>query len=345
MGTWRSLPAAPIPADYNVGVWTGAELFIHAIVTVDGEGTHGTADAAYDPVKNSWRRLPASPYPVRNVEGGTRVVWTGTEMLAFGMMDAAFAPATNRWRQLAAGAGGPAVTVWTGRQVLMWGGGCCGSSTANGVAYDINSDLWQPMPAAPLAARHAGGVWTGTELVIIGGQAWGPAGSTAFADGAAYNPATRTWRTLPPLPGPVVDATITWTGTEIFVVGGARPGEAGFTLSAKAMAYNPVSNAWRRLADMPMSRFNHMAVWTGSQLLVWGGQTTPVTDSLGSYTAPPYGVAYDPATDRWAPMPKSPLRGRTSAISVWTGTEMIIWGGMGVSLDTRFSDGAAFRPA
>ena len=163
MGTWRSLPASPIPADYNVGVWTGTELLIHAIVTVDGEGTHGTADAAYDPVKNSWRRLPPSPYPVRNVEGGTRVVWTGTEMLAFGMMDAAFAPATNRWRQLAAGAPAPAVTVWTGRQVLMWGGGCCGSSTADGVAYDVNSNSWQPMPAAPLAARHADGVWTGTE--------------------------------------------------------------------------------------------------------------------------------------------------------------------------------------
>ena len=335
-GTWHVFAKAPIGAGYYAGAWTGSELFIHAAAGY--EDPFGSIDAAYNPATDTWRMLPSSPYPVNLVEGGYRTVWTGSEMLAFGSMDAAYSPATNTWRKLPPGPAGPSATVWTGRQVLMWGGGCCGSSKADGSAFDVARNVWEPMPRAPLAPRHAPGVWTGTEMIVVGGTNYG----TDFADGAAYNPTTRTWRMLPKLPVTLRDGTLTWTGTEVLAVGGMRYEAAQAKDSAAAWAYNPSTNTWRRLADMPVPRYQHLAAWAGNQLLVWGGRTTSTTGTTPG--APPNGVAYDPATDRWSSMPAAPLKARVDAISAWTGTELLIWGGQGIAAETSVGDGAAFRP-
>jgi hypothetical protein len=335
------LPASGLPAGLYAGAWTGSELFLHQPYAADADGPTGSIQAAYNPSSSTWRRLPSSPYPVVPVEGGTRMIWTGTEMLAFGLLDVAYTPATNTWRTLPPGPGGPSVTVWTGQQVLMWGGGCCASNSAEGAAYDVLRNTWEPLPAAPLSGRHTSGAWTGEEMIIVGGQA----DEVAFADGAAYNPRTRSWRMLPPLPAPVANGTVTWTGSELLVVGGARLRSSGPVAIADTLAYNPRSDTWRRLSAMPVPRYEHMAVWTGNQLLVWGGQTTSTSGGVWSRSAPPNGVAYDPVTGAWSPMPKSPLRGRTGAVAVWTGTGLIVWGGIGVANSTIMTDGAEFRPS
>jgi hypothetical protein len=110
------------------------------------------------------------------------------------------------------------------------------------------------------------------------------------------------------------------------------------------VAYDPASNRWRSLPVMQAGRIGHTAVWTGQQLLAWGGQTV----RAGSFVAPPHGVAYDPTRNRWSPLPKSPLRGRTGHLAVWTGTQMLIWGGRSIVADpstanpATFVDGAAY---
>jgi hypothetical protein len=78
----------------------------------------------------------------------------------------------------------------------------------------------------------------------------------------------------------------------------------------------------------PAARVGHTAVWTGSEMLVWGGYG-PTAD-LGL----PAGARYDPATDEWSVMgagagSPAPRRDHTA---VWTGTRMIVWGGV-VSLE------------
>ena len=122
------------------------------------------------------------------------------EMLAFGLVDAAYNPTTKQWRGVAAGApGGASATVWTRRQVLMWGGGCGANFRADGASYDPATDAWAPSwPDHSPAGRHAPGAWTGKELIVVGGYGE----EKVFADGAAYNPATKRWRSLPSLPRP-----------------------------------------------------------------------------------------------------------------------------------------------
>jgi hypothetical protein len=52
---------------------------------------------------------------------------------------------------------------------------------------------------------------------------------------------------------------------------------------------------------------------------------------------------YDPAADRWQTVPAGPLSSRVFPTAVWTGVEMLVWGG-GAD-DSGLADGAAFRPS
>ena len=40
-------------------------------------------------------------------------------------------------------------------------------------------------------------------------------------------------------------------------------------------------------------------------------------------------LQYSIADDRWAELPLPPARTRSAAVLVWTGSELLFWGGMG----------------
>ena len=80
------------------------------------------------------------------------------------------------------------------------------------------------------------------------------------------------------------------------------------------------ANTWNNasLDDDPEPRDDVAAVWTGTEMLAWGGDDTTAN----------YGVRYDPALDSWSFM--STLNApppRTNGAAVWTGARMVIWGG------------------
>lgn len=60
-------------------------------------------------------------------------------------------------------------------------------------------------------------------------------------------------------------------------------------------------------------------LWTGAEVLVWGGSFGPSNSMLGA--------AYDPTTDTWRPLAPSPLYGRNDATAVWTGDRMMVTDG------------------
>lgn len=338
--TWRLLPPAPVRGSFSQSVWTGAEMLLFGQAMT---GTRNTVvGAGYNPATGRWRTLRPAP-PVDVYEGAIRTVWTGSRVVVNGAgFNAAYDPAGDSWQSLSGQAGsGYSVFVWTGRLVLGWGGGCCGAVSAAGAQYDPASDTWRPLPPAPLSGRHTVGAWTGRELVIAGGN---DAQGGIFRDAAAYNPVTRTWRRLPPLPAPRGLATTTWNGSELLLVGGWGPPATAtghVTMYPAGVAYSPVTNRWRTLPAADSGRVDHVAVWTGRTLLVWGGRTL----QAGTWTTPRHGLAYDPATNRWSALPTAPLRGRTGANSVWTGSQMIVWGGGSVGdVGTGLADGAAYTP-
>jgi N-acetylneuraminic acid mutarotase len=183
-------------------VWTGTELLVAARPPM-GEEAYPVAAAAYDPSTDTWRALPGTSGPEGNFEGTNKSVWTGAEMILWGIDNKAFSPKEDTWRKLPTppmGGGGPALVVWTGTRMIGWGGGCCGDNVDDGAAYDPAKNSWTMLPSAPLTGRQsAQGVWTGREMIVMGGSA---AEGPVLADGAAYNPSTRTWRKIASMPVP-----------------------------------------------------------------------------------------------------------------------------------------------
>jgi len=90
---------------------------------------------------------------------------------------------------------------------------------------------------------------------------------------------------------------------------------------------------WTLLPAPPFVRARGAFVWTGKELVYWGGDT-----GLGS-TFHADGAAYDPVTGSWRRLTAGPLSGRGLPGAVWTGREVVVWGGY-----PSRGDGAAFDP-
>ncbi len=83
------------------------------------------------------------------------------------------------------------------------------------------------------------------------------------------------------------------------------------------------------------------SAWTGSEWLIWGGVALPLNLKE---TTPDAGAAYRPSTSTWTSLPPAPISGRQSAVSVWTGSEWIIAGGVG-SNGAALTSTASFDPS
>ena len=81
--------------------------------------------------------------------------------------------------------------------------------------------------------------------------------------------------------------------------------------------WTPVS-----LLDAPNSRHGHTAIWTGREMIIWGGLNRAVREETVNS-----GGQYDPYADRWVatPVEGAPFP-RYIHSAVRTGSHMIIWG-------------------
>jgi hypothetical protein len=114
-----------------------------------------------------------------------------------------------------------------------------------------------------------------------------------------FNRRPNTWRAIatPDLTGGPGYASV-WTGSEVIVVGG-NDGHLSFAENGlnEAGAYDPSTDAWRVL-EMPIDLAVVDAVWTGTEVVMYG-----VERYLGRLV----GVSYDPATGDWRQLPTAPV--------------------------------------
>jgi N-acetylneuraminic acid mutarotase len=126
-----------------------------------------------------------------------------------------------------------------------------------------------------------------------------------------------------------------WTGSEMITYGGVSSSEG-------AKRYNPATNKWTNatMKNDPGHRDHHGAVWTGSEMIVWGG-------SIDSGSLGPRGGRYNPATNTWAQINEASGQpeARMWPVMVWTGKEMIVWGGYDQLYTRYFDDGGRYSPS
>lgn len=113
---------------------------------------------------------------------------------------------------------------------------------------------------------------------------------------------------------------------------------------------------WAPLPDSPLDgRADHVAVWTGETMIVWGGGTVqemgthPDLQATGTGHDPDTGesiaigerrfdtgATYDPSDGSWTPIADSPIAGSYDDTGVWTGDELLVLNARG--------EAAAYQP-
>ena len=255
-------------------------------------------------------------------------VWTGTEMLIWGDGTEGwrYNPATNVWKVMNIN-GQPSnrenpLAVWTGTEMIVWSGRINNAYPISGGRYNPSTDQWTTLSqvGAPAGRYNATAVWTGGEMIVFGGSS----GSGVLGDAVRYNPSLGiggTWTTIAAAnpPGPRQLHTAVWTGSEMIIYGGHNGGVTG----SDCTRFNPSgAGTWTAGGASATARFGHTAVWTGSAMLVWGGTVLGVSEVYDT------GGSYVPSSNSWTEMTAAGAPdGRFQHSAVWTGSEMIVWGG------------------
>jgi hypothetical protein len=348
---------APSDRQGHSAVWTGKVMIVWGgryIMTPEMQ-----SGGRYDPATDKWQ--PTSLVQAPSARTGHTAVWDDAEMIVWGGTGASeggrYDPVNDRWRPMATGivagrSGGRA--VWTGREMLVWCGIAPGASPAL-ERYLPSRDEWPPASqvGAPPCTYGGTAVWTGTELIVWGGNETGGASPRPTNLGAAYNPTSDVWRPITTAGAPAGRAfhSAVWSGSAMIIWGGETAESGSVHVFANGGSYDPVLNRWEPVGSSgALGTTRHLAVWAPAAagrpglMLDWGGSIESIdagTHLLGE------GNVYDPALRTWYPMsmPGEPWP-RIDATVVWTGTEMIVWGGLrSLAMNgTTGRDGSRYTP-
>ena len=334
INTWSGPSSAPLAPRYaHTTIWTGNKMIVYGGRNSGGSFADG---AIYDPANDTWTSLTPGPLVPRAYH---TAVWTGSEMIIWGGVNssgalfddgARYNPTTDAWEMLAAvplslAARAVHTAVWTGSEMIIWGG----SSYNDGARYNPATDSWTYIPPNGLDTRSGHvGLWTGSAMIV-----WGGAGAGGYyADGAIYNPASGAWLDISgsPIGGRQFLAAV-WTGAEMIVWGGHGGASIYYADGAR---YNPTSDTWVALPACPLAgRYGLTAEWTlDGEMVIWGGY------GGGSYSD---GARFNLSDNTWTMLAGSGLAARYWPKSVWTGTEVIVWGGLDGS-GGYFNDGVRY---
>ena len=220
--------------------------------------------------------------------------------------------------------------------MIVWGGAGDLGSLNTGGKYNPLTNNWTATTTAnaPVGRYYHSGVWTGSEMIVWGGYD----GMNDLNTGGKYNPTTNTWAATNTANAPSARQghTAVWTGNQLIVWGGID--QSSFTVLDTGGRYNASTNSWigTDTSNAPSARMSHTAVWTGVEMIVWGGG--------GKFQDFDTGSRYNPTSDSWTNI--SAPSERESHTVVWTGTEMIVWGGVFQDSDYHFlNTGGRYNPS
>lgn len=331
----------------------------------------------------SWRTIATAPGAANEAAvwtGAELVVWSGSSRDGTMRGGVAYRPATDTWREFDHGPLAPRAghtAVWTGHEIVYWGGmEGRGPTFGDGAAFDPAKGRWRQIASSSLSARAGHEVvWTGREMVVWGGfQQCCPIDSTIHDEtAAAYNPTTDTWRRLANVPQP-------WSGDGGPAVTVAYQGDVFVWRRGRLGMLDMDANEWRDLGGPPKRQANcalsggplSVGALVGARFYVWNGECSIDHGTVYDIASrawvelrdPPAGIRqviamggrvagiledaiteFDPASGTWSAPVATPDGIRSYPAPVWTGSEVLLWGGYDSSSGNMRRDGAAYRPA
>jgi hypothetical protein len=159
------------------------------------------------------------------------------------------------------------VAAWTGDEMLVFDY-LSGPALLGGALYDPASDSWRPMSRDGLPLDPCGAVWAGTKLVVF----------EHSEEYSMYDPTTDTWASTP-TQSDLCTVVPVWTGERVL---SWNPKAApAFKLDPDSGEVSPITER-----GQPSIRANHSAIWTGAEMIIWGGQEHAVATNTGGRYRP-----------------------------------------------------------
>jgi N-acetylneuraminic acid mutarotase len=272
---------APSARDLHTAVWTGSEMIVWG--GFDGINGRLNTGGRYNPGTDSWKATSITNAPTGR-ERHT-AVWTGSEMIVWGGFNfpngdlntgGRYNPNTDSWTATSI-TNPPAgredhTAVWTNSEMIIWGGlDSFGNLFNTGGKYNPATNSWTATSTtgAPSARAAHTAVWADSEMIVWGGGTF----SVDLNTGGRYDPGTNTWAATSTMNAPSARELhrAVWTSSEMIVWGGFD-----FTIPNyfdTGGRYDPASDTWTATSttNAPSARRRHTAVWTNSEMIVWGG--------------------------------------------------------------------------
>lgn len=230
---------------------------------------------------------------------GHSAAWAGTKMIVWGGVDGAgveqdtgadYNPVTKTWSAIAADTDSPSarydhVAVWTDNKMIVWGGVGSAVKLDSGNLYDPVANTWSLISTADAPTGRTGmsAVWTGTKMFV-----WGGNDSAVTNTGGLYDPVANTWSSTSTVHAPSARAFASAVkgGNKVYVWGGQL--SVGSTDSGAV--YDPSTDKWASIdvsdTDHPSAREKASAIWTGTKLIIWGGENQSTAENTGAVTPP-----------------------------------------------------------
>lgn len=321
--------AGPAPATLGAAAGSGAEL----------AGGHWTTLMRPHPgVERAW----------------DLTAWTGKYVIAWGSTNpccrpirgssehgAAFDPASRSWRSIPPAPVDVTVesTIWTGRQVLVWGSAPPAAQRATRdtlLGFDPATWRWQRLATPPIAPRSAAEVlWGGARLIVIGGY---DRSTGVLLNGATYDPQANRWSALPAVPRfaagagskeEPVDVTAAWAAGTLYVwvthqVSQACGGGCGeISAEVQALRWSPGTSQWHPGPTPPkgVAVSGATAVSMGRYIAVLDGSSCLPDDDCVAGLGGTFALL-DVKADRWSSIAANAVLSSAGSF-VWTGRAMV----------------------
>ena len=284
----------PLPRASHTAVWTGLNMFVWG--GEDGSQVLNTG-GRYDAFADTWTAtsLTGAPtarqYHTAVLANSEVIVWGGGNLsLSPVNTGGRYNPVSNTWSATPT-TGAPVarlahVALWTGDSMIVWGGADSTLFGVNsGAIYVPSSGNWVPIsqgPNVPSGRFWPAATYTGGELVI-----WGGGGINDSTGGRYFLPLNQ-WNPTSTIGAPSAREVMSfvWTGDKLVVWGGQNRFPPTVPALGTGGRYKYQLNTWSPtsvLGSVPSARAWHTGVWTGSQMVVWGG--LPLTTTGGIYCA------------------------------------------------------------
>jgi non-specific serine/threonine protein kinase len=282
-----------------------------AIVYLPGSDEPGTDRATTAPsaplrAASTWRRLPSMPTARQNMAG---TVLDGTIWVVGGLAADSrgsrrvqgYDPVINGWKSapdLPVRLHHETAVTYKGELVVIGGWipkGSDPSAQVSNRVFVLRDGSWAQLPSLRRPRAAAAAAVVGDRIVVVGGQADGRlVDSTEVFDG-------KQWSSAAKIPTPREHLAAVSDGDYVYAVGGRAlsPDKNSPALER----YEPASDRWQRLPDMPTARGGLGAAIVGGQLFAVGGESP--TRALGEVES------YSIARKAWstAPSMRTPRHG------------------------------------